>query len=182
VHGRQCIVSCSVPLAQLVPTNCVREREGLRGHEFCGPGATPTSCKDAAHTREQTRVPTYPPACALPPHYIGWRRAPAHGAGGHHACQSDCLLCCRWEPSPTPFPTDPVPAGPRTAGRLRIRHLARKLGILDAQNTRGSHTPPPPPLLRVRMTCAAKLRPVRPACEAGASRWWASAAGRRDKG
>ena len=27
-------------------------------------------------------------------------------------------------PSPTPSPTDPVPAGPRTAGRLRTRHLA----------------------------------------------------------
>ena len=47
--------------------------------------------------------------------------------------------------SPTPSLTDPVPAGPRTAGRSRTRHLARKLGILDAQNTRGSHTPPPSP-------------------------------------
>ena len=44
-----------------------------------------------------------------------------------------------------PSPTDPVPAGPRTAGRPRTRHLARKFGILDAQNTRGSHTPPPSP-------------------------------------
>jgi len=48
-------------------------------------------------------------------------------------------------PSPTPSPTDPVPAGPRTAGRLRTRHLARKIGNLDAQNTRGSHTAPSPP-------------------------------------
>ena len=47
-------------------------------------------------------------------------------------------------PSPTPSPTDPVPAGPRTAGRPRTRHLARKLGILDGQNTRGSHTAPSP--------------------------------------
>ena len=45
-------------------------------------------------------------------------------------------------PSPTLAPTDPVPAGPRTAGRLRTRHLARKFGNLDAQNTWGSHTPP----------------------------------------
>ena len=43
------------------------------------------------------------------------------------------------EPSPTLSPTDPVPAGPRT------RHLARKLGILDGQNTPGPHTPPPFP-------------------------------------
>jgi len=49
-------------------------------------------------------------------------------------------------PSPTPSPTDPVPAGPRTAGRPRTRHLARMFGFLDAQNTRGSHTPPPPPI------------------------------------
>ena len=58
-------------------------------------------------------------------------------------------------PSPTPQPTDPdpVPAGPRT------RHLARKLGILDGRN-RG-HTASLP-ILRVRMTFAAKLRPVRP--------------------
>ena len=48
-------------------------------------------------------------------------------------------------PSPTPSPTDPVPAGPRTAGRLRTRHLARKVGILDAQNTLGLHTPSCPP-------------------------------------
>ena len=39
-----------------------------------------------------------------------------------------------------------MPAGPRTAGRPRTRHLARKLGILDAQNTWGAHTPPPSPL------------------------------------
>ena len=43
----------------------------------------------------------------------------------------------RHAPSPTPSPTDPVPAGPRT------RHLARKLGIPDGQNTLGPHTPPP---------------------------------------
>jgi len=36
-------------------------------------------------------------------------------------------------PSPTLSPTDPVPAGPRT------RHLARKLGIPDGQNTLGPH-------------------------------------------
>ena len=51
-----------------------------------------------------------------------------------------------------------MPAGPRTAGRLWTRHLARKLGNLDAQNTRGAHTPPSP-LLRVRHTFAAKRRP-----------------------
>ena len=61
-------------------------------------------------------------------------------------------LTCLTGPLPSPkrnarplSPTDPVPAGPRTAGRPRTRHLARKLGILDAQNTRGSHTPPPSP-------------------------------------
>ena len=42
-------------------------------------------------------------------------------------------------PSPTLSPTDPVPAGPRT------RHLARKLGVLDAHNTREPHTPTPAP-------------------------------------
>ena len=56
-----------------------------------------------------------------------------------------CSDEARVRPSPTPSPTDPVPAGPRTAGRRRTRHLARKFGNLDAQNTRGSHTPPPSP-------------------------------------
>jgi hypothetical protein len=60
------------------------------------------------------------------------------------------------EPLPTPSPTDPVPAGPRT------RHLARKLGILDAQNTRGHIQHPLPPSSR-----AHDLRREAPACEAG---------------
>ena len=58
------------------------------------------------------------------------------------------MKAVRWQgfeassPSPTSSPTDPVPAVPRTAGRPQTRHLARKFGNLDAQNTWGSHTPP----------------------------------------
>ena len=53
----------------------------------------------------------------------------------------------RKEPSPTCSPTDPMPAGPRTVtvGRPHTRHLARKLGVPDGQNTPGTHTPPPSP-------------------------------------
>jgi hypothetical protein len=40
-------------------------------------------------------------------------------------------------PSPTPQPADPMPAGPYT------RHLARKFGAPDGQDTLGTHTPPP---------------------------------------
>ena len=42
-------------------------------------------------------------------------------------------------PSPTSSPTDPMPAGPRTAGRPHTRHLARKFGGPDGQNTPGTH-------------------------------------------
>jgi len=37
------------------------------------------------------------------------------------------------------------PSSSRERGRPRTRHLARKVGILDAQNTWESHTPPSPP-------------------------------------
>jgi len=94
-------------------------------------------------------------------------------------------------PSPTLAPTDPVPAGPRTAGRLRTRHLARKFGNLDAQNTWGSHTPPSLPffacvILSPRSGAAweagdAQADPpatsASQAWEAAASRVWVSAAG-----
>ena len=43
----------------------------------------------------------------------------------------------------------------------RTRHLARKLGILDAQNTRGHIQPPPPLTLRALYFCRGA-----PACEA----------------
>ena len=74
-------------------------------------------CAASAHTAQTEIIPprTFPPSLPLP------------------------LCLSLFPPSPTPQPTDPVPAGPRT------RHLARKLGILDGQNTLGPHTPPPSP-------------------------------------
>jgi len=47
-------------------------------------------------------------------------------------------------PSPTTSPTDPMPAGPRTADRPYTRHRARKLESPDGQNT-GTHTRNPSP-------------------------------------
>ena len=65
-------------------------------------------------------------------------------------------------PSPTPQPNDPVPAGPYT------RHLARKFGTSDGQNTLGAKHPgatytTPLPLLCVHMIWAAERRPWRAA-------------------
>ena len=89
----------------------------------------------------------------------------------HPSPQARKCSCPPLWPSPTPSPTDPVPAGPRTAGRPWTRHLARKLGFLDAQNTRGSHTPSPSPsplrwvlLGPVCARCAAAMppRPIAP--------------------
>ena len=41
-------------------------------------------------------------------------------------------------------PCDPMPAGPRTAGRPRTRHLARKFGPPDGQTPGATYTTPLP--------------------------------------
>ena len=51
------------------------------------------------------------------------------------------------------------PSSSRERGRPRTRHLARKLGILDAQNTRGHIQPPPPLTLHAFYFVAAERRP-----------------------
>ena len=53
-----------------------------------------------------------------------------------HTCIHTCIQAycvCMCAPSPIPWPTDPMPAGPRTVGRPYTRHLGRDtyLGTRD---------------------------------------------------
>jgi len=93
-------------------TAAARRWQGSTSTKSCG---CPTSTRSPASTWPTPALPSRfparpPPPCALSP--------PCPGC----VCASRAVAC---PPSPTPSPTDPMPAGPRTAGRPGTRHLAR---------------------------------------------------------
>jgi len=96
----------------------------------------------------------------ITPHVFYEREKDGTRPGVARRCRRDAA------PSPTTSPSDPMPAGPRTAGRPHTRHLARKLSGPRMGRRPGGHihhrVTTPLPTLRVRYTCAAKRPPGRP--------------------